>query len=137
MTESWFSSLSRDPLELFRGISNQPFPELHCAALKVFTVGILIFFTGPHGTGLVQLMSAYDEPVPLPYAGDMQMCRAVSALCRECRLVRETCTQIVSAHGLRCCGRGLTGILQNHRIDSRFLICRQTSLLLTQPQPSS
>ncbi|XP_010585990.1 26S proteasome non-ATPase regulatory subunit 5 isoform X2 [Loxodonta africana] len=37
MTESWFSSLSRNPLELFRGISNQPFPELHCAALKVFT----------------------------------------------------------------------------------------------------
>nr|XP_004662805.2 26S proteasome non-ATPase regulatory subunit 5 [Jaculus jaculus] len=37
MTESWFSSLSRDSLELFRGISNQPFPELHCAALKVFT----------------------------------------------------------------------------------------------------
>nr|KAF6486786.1 proteasome 26S subunit, non-ATPase 5 [Rousettus aegyptiacus] len=37
MTDSWFSSLSRDPLELFRGISNQPFPELHCAALKVFT----------------------------------------------------------------------------------------------------
>lgn len=25
MTESWFSSLSRDPLELFRGISSQPF----------------------------------------------------------------------------------------------------------------
>uniref|UniRef100_A0A2K6GJZ9 Proteasome 26S subunit, non-ATPase 5 n=1 Tax=Propithecus coquereli TaxID=379532 RepID=A0A2K6GJZ9_PROCO len=37
MTESWFSSLSPDPLELFRGISSQPFPELHCAALKVFT----------------------------------------------------------------------------------------------------
>nr|XP_040142154.1 26S proteasome non-ATPase regulatory subunit 5 isoform X2 [Ictidomys tridecemlineatus] len=37
MTESWFSSLSRDSLDLFRGISNQPFPELHCAALKVFT----------------------------------------------------------------------------------------------------
>ncbi|XP_040819182.1 26S proteasome non-ATPase regulatory subunit 5 isoform X1 [Ochotona curzoniae] len=37
MTESWFSSLSRDPLELFRGISTQPFPELHCAALKVLT----------------------------------------------------------------------------------------------------
>ncbi|XP_075842084.1 26S proteasome non-ATPase regulatory subunit 5 isoform X1 [Microtus pennsylvanicus] len=37
MAESWFSSLSRDSLELFRGISNQPFPELHCAALKVFT----------------------------------------------------------------------------------------------------
>ncbi|KAM9207523.1 26S proteasome non-ATPase regulatory subunit 5 isoform 2-T2 [Dugong dugon] len=38
MAESWFSSLSRNPLELFRGISNQPFPELHCAALKVFTI---------------------------------------------------------------------------------------------------
>ncbi|KAH0517073.1 26S proteasome non-ATPase regulatory subunit 5 [Microtus ochrogaster] len=37
MAESWFSSLSRDSLELFRGISNQPFPELRCAALKVFT----------------------------------------------------------------------------------------------------
>ncbi|XP_006865731.1 PREDICTED: 26S proteasome non-ATPase regulatory subunit 5 isoform X1 [Chrysochloris asiatica] len=37
MAESWFTSLSRNPLELFRGISNQPFPELHCAALKVFT----------------------------------------------------------------------------------------------------
>ncbi|XP_028919524.1 26S proteasome non-ATPase regulatory subunit 5 [Ornithorhynchus anatinus] len=37
MTESWFSSLTREPLELFRGISTQPFPELHCAALKVFT----------------------------------------------------------------------------------------------------
>ncbi|XP_054974565.1 26S proteasome non-ATPase regulatory subunit 5 [Sorex araneus] len=37
MTESWFSSLSRDSLELFRGISNQPFSELRCAALKVFT----------------------------------------------------------------------------------------------------
>ncbi|XP_007966424.3 26S proteasome non-ATPase regulatory subunit 5 isoform X2 [Chlorocebus sabaeus] len=37
MTESWFSALSRDPVELFRGISSQPFPELHCAALKVFT----------------------------------------------------------------------------------------------------
>ncbi|MEJ1275062.1 proteasome (prosome macropain) 26S subunit non-ATPase 5 [Cricetulus griseus] len=37
MAESWFASLSQDSLELFRGISNQPFPELHCAALKVFT----------------------------------------------------------------------------------------------------
>ncbi|XP_032020890.1 26S proteasome non-ATPase regulatory subunit 5 isoform X2 [Hylobates moloch] len=42
MTESWFSSLSRDPLELFRGISSQPFPELHCAALKVFTVSLVL-----------------------------------------------------------------------------------------------
>uniref|UniRef100_A0A4X2KE14 26S proteasome non-ATPase regulatory subunit 5 n=1 Tax=Vombatus ursinus TaxID=29139 RepID=A0A4X2KE14_VOMUR len=37
MTEFWFSSLTREPLEHFRGISTQPFPELHCAALKVFT----------------------------------------------------------------------------------------------------
>ncbi|XP_044517440.1 26S proteasome non-ATPase regulatory subunit 5 isoform X1 [Gracilinanus agilis] len=37
MTECWFSSLTRDPLEHFRGISTQPFSELHCAALKVFT----------------------------------------------------------------------------------------------------
>ncbi|XP_053229622.1 26S proteasome non-ATPase regulatory subunit 5 isoform X1 [Podarcis raffonei] len=37
MTESWFSSLSSQPLELFRSISTQPFPDLHCGALKVFT----------------------------------------------------------------------------------------------------
>ncbi|XP_006890754.1 PREDICTED: 26S proteasome non-ATPase regulatory subunit 5 isoform X2 [Elephantulus edwardii] len=37
MTESWFSSFSHNSLELLRGISNQPFPELRCAALKVFT----------------------------------------------------------------------------------------------------
>ncbi|XP_042336093.1 26S proteasome non-ATPase regulatory subunit 5 [Sceloporus undulatus] len=37
MTESWFSSLASQPLELFRSISTQPFPDLHCAALRVFT----------------------------------------------------------------------------------------------------
>uniref|UniRef100_A0A2D4I1H9 26S proteasome non-ATPase regulatory subunit 5 n=1 Tax=Micrurus lemniscatus lemniscatus TaxID=129467 RepID=A0A2D4I1H9_MICLE len=37
MTESWFSSLSNQPLELFRSISTQPFPDLHCGALRVFT----------------------------------------------------------------------------------------------------
>ncbi|XP_063172099.1 26S proteasome non-ATPase regulatory subunit 5 isoform X3 [Candoia aspera] len=37
MTESWFSCLSNQPLELFRSISTQPFPDLHCAALRVFT----------------------------------------------------------------------------------------------------
>ncbi|XP_019366377.1 PREDICTED: 26S proteasome non-ATPase regulatory subunit 5 [Gavialis gangeticus] len=37
MTESWFASLSSQPLELFRGISTQPFPDLHCGALRVFT----------------------------------------------------------------------------------------------------
>nr|XP_033817556.1 26S proteasome non-ATPase regulatory subunit 5 [Geotrypetes seraphini] len=37
MTESWFASLSTQPLDLFRNISTQPFPDLHCGALKVFT----------------------------------------------------------------------------------------------------
>ncbi|NXB53037.1 PSMD5 ATPase, partial [Leucopsar rothschildi] len=37
MTESWFTSLSSQPLELFRSISTQPFPDLHCGALRVFT----------------------------------------------------------------------------------------------------
>ncbi|NXA49812.1 PSMD5 ATPase, partial [Nothocercus julius] len=37
MTESWFASLSSQPLELFRSISTQPFPDLHCGALRVFT----------------------------------------------------------------------------------------------------
>ncbi|CAM5163897.1 unnamed protein product [Eretmochelys imbricata] len=37
MTESWFAGLSSQPLELFRSISTQPFPDLHCGALRVFT----------------------------------------------------------------------------------------------------
>ncbi|XP_069465636.1 26S proteasome non-ATPase regulatory subunit 5 [Ambystoma mexicanum] len=37
MTASWFSCLSTQPLDLFRSISTQPFPELHCGALRVFT----------------------------------------------------------------------------------------------------
>ncbi|XP_053552208.1 26S proteasome non-ATPase regulatory subunit 5 [Bombina bombina] len=37
MTESWFTSLSNHPMDLFRDIASQPFPELHCGALKVFT----------------------------------------------------------------------------------------------------
>ncbi|XP_075435060.1 26S proteasome non-ATPase regulatory subunit 5 [Ascaphus truei] len=37
MTESWFSSFSNQPMDLFRAIASQPFPELHCGALKVFT----------------------------------------------------------------------------------------------------
>jgi len=63
MTESWFSSLSSQPLELFRSISTQPFPDLHCGALRVFTVSFflllkirswivlpysLMFFSGSH-----------------------------------------------------------------------------------------
>ncbi|XP_053503918.1 26S proteasome non-ATPase regulatory subunit 5 [Ictalurus furcatus] len=37
LTESWFCSLSSEPLEMIRSISTQPFPELHCSALRVFT----------------------------------------------------------------------------------------------------
>ncbi|CAH2316680.1 26S proteasome non-ATPase regulatory subunit 5 [Pelobates cultripes] len=37
MTESWFVALSDQPIDLFRSIVSQPFPELHCGALKVFT----------------------------------------------------------------------------------------------------
>ncbi|KAJ8286571.1 hypothetical protein GJAV_G00040690 [Gymnothorax javanicus] len=37
LTESWFGALSNQPMEMFRGFSTQPFPELHCAALHVFT----------------------------------------------------------------------------------------------------
>ncbi|XP_018429438.1 PREDICTED: 26S proteasome non-ATPase regulatory subunit 5 [Nanorana parkeri] len=37
MSESWFVCLSNQPMDLFRSIATQPFPELHCAGLKVFT----------------------------------------------------------------------------------------------------
>ncbi|XP_069842605.1 26S proteasome non-ATPase regulatory subunit 5 isoform X2 [Dendropsophus ebraccatus] len=37
MAESWFRSLSNQPMEMFRSMAAQPFPELHCGALKVFT----------------------------------------------------------------------------------------------------
>ncbi|TSK72009.1 26S proteasome non-ATPase regulatory subunit 5 [Bagarius yarrelli] len=36
LTESWFCSLSSQPLEMIRDISTQPFPELHCSALRTF-----------------------------------------------------------------------------------------------------
>ncbi|KAI1904761.1 hypothetical protein AGOR_G00009020 [Albula goreensis] len=36
LTESWFGVLSNQPMEMFRGISTQPFPELHIRALRVF-----------------------------------------------------------------------------------------------------
>nr|XP_006640599.1 PREDICTED: 26S proteasome non-ATPase regulatory subunit 5 [Lepisosteus oculatus] len=37
LTESWFNSLSSQPMEMLKSISTQPFPELHCSALKIFT----------------------------------------------------------------------------------------------------
>ncbi|XP_038826826.1 26S proteasome non-ATPase regulatory subunit 5 isoform X2 [Salvelinus namaycush] len=37
LTESWFHLLSNQPMEMIRNISTQPFPELHCRALRIFT----------------------------------------------------------------------------------------------------
>ncbi|KAI5096359.1 26S proteasome non-ATPase regulatory subunit 5, partial [Silurus meridionalis] len=37
LTESWLCSLSSDPMEMIKNISTQPFPELHCSALHIFT----------------------------------------------------------------------------------------------------
>ncbi|KAJ8377637.1 hypothetical protein AAFF_G00255460 [Aldrovandia affinis] len=37
LTESWFGVLSNQALEMFRSMSTQPFPELHCCALRIFT----------------------------------------------------------------------------------------------------
>ncbi|CAB1318227.1 unnamed protein product, partial [Coregonus sp. 'balchen'] len=37
LTESWFHLLSNKPMEMIRNISTQPFPELHCGALRIFT----------------------------------------------------------------------------------------------------
>uniref|UniRef100_A0A669C3D9 26S proteasome non-ATPase regulatory subunit 5 n=1 Tax=Oreochromis niloticus TaxID=8128 RepID=A0A669C3D9_ORENI len=37
LTESWFHLLSSQPMDMIRNISTQPFPELHCGALRIFT----------------------------------------------------------------------------------------------------
>uniref|UniRef100_H3DN33 26S proteasome non-ATPase regulatory subunit 5 n=1 Tax=Tetraodon nigroviridis TaxID=99883 RepID=H3DN33_TETNG len=37
LTESWFHLLSKQPMDMIRNISSQPFPELHCGALRIFT----------------------------------------------------------------------------------------------------
>ncbi|XP_016128312.1 26S proteasome non-ATPase regulatory subunit 5-like [Sinocyclocheilus grahami] len=37
LTESWFNRLSSQPILMIRNISTQPFPELHCRALRIFT----------------------------------------------------------------------------------------------------
>uniref|UniRef100_A0A3Q3N2P7 26S proteasome non-ATPase regulatory subunit 5 n=1 Tax=Mastacembelus armatus TaxID=205130 RepID=A0A3Q3N2P7_9TELE len=37
LTESWFHLLSNQPMDMIRTISTQPFPELHCGALGIFT----------------------------------------------------------------------------------------------------
>ncbi|CAL1567716.1 unnamed protein product [Knipowitschia caucasica] len=37
LTESWFLLLSNHPMDMIHKISTQPFPELHCCALRIFT----------------------------------------------------------------------------------------------------
>ncbi|XP_054460616.1 26S proteasome non-ATPase regulatory subunit 5 [Anoplopoma fimbria] len=37
LTESWFHLLSNQPMDMIRNISTQPFPELHCGAMRIFT----------------------------------------------------------------------------------------------------
>ncbi|PWA26740.1 hypothetical protein CCH79_00001060 [Gambusia affinis] len=37
LTESWFHLLSNQPMDMIRNISTQPFPELHCGALRIFS----------------------------------------------------------------------------------------------------
>ncbi|XP_077593317.1 26S proteasome non-ATPase regulatory subunit 5 [Stigmatopora nigra] len=37
LTETWFCLLSKRPVDTIRDISTQPFPELHCGALRVFS----------------------------------------------------------------------------------------------------
>uniref|UniRef100_A0A8C4DGI2 26S proteasome non-ATPase regulatory subunit 5 n=2 Tax=Dicentrarchus labrax TaxID=13489 RepID=A0A8C4DGI2_DICLA len=37
LTESWFHLLSNHPMDMISNISTQPFPELHCGALGIFT----------------------------------------------------------------------------------------------------
>lgn len=45
LTESWFLLLSNQPMDMIRNISIQPFPELHCGAMRVFTVSNQLFIT--------------------------------------------------------------------------------------------
>ncbi|KAM4019889.1 LOW QUALITY PROTEIN: 26S proteasome non-ATPase regulatory subunit 5 [Anomaloglossus baeobatrachus] len=47
MSEAWFRCLSNQPMEMLRSIASQPFPELHCGALKVFTVSPLAIANQP------------------------------------------------------------------------------------------
>ncbi|KAG7498947.1 26S proteasome non-ATPase regulatory subunit 5 [Solea senegalensis] len=37
LTESWFQHLSDHPMDMIRSISTQPFPELYCVALGIFS----------------------------------------------------------------------------------------------------
>lgn len=123
MTESWFSSMSRDSLELFRGISNQPFPELHCSALKVFTVGIssprvLLWLPAQHRA--------------LEWAS-LSVHTAVSTLLLQGPL-RETCADGLSVRGIQYCLRFKQAAL-DHRL-TQLLTFSCSALALTPTFPS-
>nr|XP_057915556.1 26S proteasome non-ATPase regulatory subunit 5 [Doryrhamphus excisus] len=57
LTESWFRLLSKQPIEMIRNISTQPFPELHCGALRVFTA----IATQPWGQRLMVATPGFME----------------------------------------------------------------------------
>lgn len=42
LTKSWLCCLSSEPMEMIRSISTQPFPELNCSALRIFTVSVCV-----------------------------------------------------------------------------------------------
>lgn len=50
LTESWFHLLSKQPMDMIRNISSQPFPELHCGALRIFTVSHHLFLRSISGS---------------------------------------------------------------------------------------
>lgn len=108
MAESWFSSLSRDSLELFRGISNQPFPELHCAALKVFTVGILLS-TSPCVTA--SSTQSTQSELATECGHNSFFCAAATAGASG----GDTYVSSLSAKGIQCCSR-LNKLLLDHRV---------------------
>ncbi|KAM9734821.1 26S proteasome non-ATPase regulatory subunit 5 [Menidia menidia] len=57
LTESWFRLLSNQPMDMIRNISTQPFPELHCAALRIFTA----IGTQPWGQKLMMSTPGFME----------------------------------------------------------------------------
>uniref|UniRef100_H2VBD9 26S proteasome non-ATPase regulatory subunit 5 n=1 Tax=Takifugu rubripes TaxID=31033 RepID=H2VBD9_TAKRU len=57
LTESWFHLLSKQPMDMIRNISTQPFPELHCGALRIFTA----IATQPWGQRLMVSTPSFME----------------------------------------------------------------------------
>ncbi|KAM3873848.1 26S proteasome non-ATPase regulatory subunit 5-like [Diretmus argenteus] len=57
LTESWFHLLSNKPMDMLCDISTQPFPELHCGALRIFTA----IATQPWGQKLMISTAGFME----------------------------------------------------------------------------